>query len=192
MTIPIILASKSPRRKELLKQIGLSFLSETADVDERIHPKELPEAYVERIALEKAIVVKSRTNSGIIIAADTIVVYGNKILGKPADSQEAKKMLSNLSGKVHRVLTGLAIVNAENGKKITGHEETSVWFRTLTMDQVTSYVNTGESFDKAGAYGIQGKGALLVDRIEGCYFNVVGLPISLLDKLLLDFEVRLL
>jgi septum formation protein len=192
MTIPIILASNSPRRKELLNQVGLPFLTDAADVDERILPGELPEAYAERVALEKAMVVKRRTKDGIIIAADTVVVLGDAILGKPAGSLDAGHMLSMLSGKMHRVVTGLALVDAQKERKLTGHEVTRVWFRTLTAEQIASYVRTGEPLDKAGAYGIQGKGALLVERIEGCYFNVVGLPLSFLDKLLMNFGLRLL
>jgi septum formation protein len=191
MTTPIILASNSPRRKELLKQVGLAFLSDAANVDEHILPGEFPEMYAERVALEKAMAVKSRTKSGIIIGADTIVVLDNTILGKPVDHRDAEHMLSMLSGNMHRVITGLALVDAEKERKLTGHEVTRVWFHTLTRERILSYVRTGEPLDKAGAYGIQGKGALLVDRIDGCYFNVVGLPLSFLDKLLTNFGFRL-
>jgi septum formation protein len=192
MNTPIILASNSPRRRELLRQIGVVFSSDAADIDERVLPGEQPDVYAVRTALEKAQAVSARTGSGIVIAADTVVVLDGVIMGKPTDGREAERMLSMLSGKMHRVLTGLAIVDAGTGKTRTRVADTRVWFRPLTHDQITSYVGSGEPLDKAGAYGIQGKGALLIDRIEGCYFNVVGLPLSLLAEMLIDFGIRLL
>lgn len=191
MPLPLILASNSPRRKELLRQIGLDFTTDPADLDESMLPHEAPEAYAIRAALDKAQVVAQRTDAGIIIAADTIVVLDDLVLGKPIDSQDAIRMLSMLSGRMHHVITGLALVDAATGKTLTKSEETRVWFRPLTQDEIISYVNTKEPLDKAGAYGIQEKGALLVEKIEGCYFNVVGLPLALLAKMLESFDVRL-
>lgn len=185
----IILASNSPRRKDLLRQIGVDFRIDPADVDERILPQESPEVYAVRVALDKARVAAARTNTGIVIAADTIVVLNDEILGKPADKGDAQRMLMMLSGNVHRVITGLAIMDASTGKTLTRTSITRVWFRSLEPHEIASYVATGEPLDKAGAYGIQERGALLVDKIEGCYFNVVGLPLSLLDDLLRAFGV---
>jgi septum formation protein len=187
----IILASNSPRRRELLHQIGLSFTIDPTDVDEQARSGESPESYAVRVALDKARAAVSRVKSGIIIAADTIVVLGDDILGKPADSHDAERMLSLLSGRMHVVISGLAIVDAAEGKTATGTSLTRVWFRDLSRDEIASYVKSGEPLDKAGAYGIQGKGALLVKQIEGCYFNVVGLPLSLLGELLRNFDIRL-
>jgi septum formation protein len=173
-----------------LRQIGLSFVADPSDVDERVREGESPENYAIRVALDKARAAAARAGKGIIIAADTIVVLGESILGKPADSQDALRMLSLMSGKMHLVITGLAILDAAGGKTVTGTSITRVWFRDLSQHEIASYVKTGEPLDKAGAYGIQGKGALLVKRIEGCYFNVVGLPLSLLGELLKNFGIN--
>jgi septum formation protein len=192
MNKPIILASNSPRRRELLTQIGLDFTCDPADVDERILPDEGAEAYAVRVALDKARVAAGRAGDGIVIAADTIVVLGDAILGKPADARDAERMLGMLSGRMHRVISGLAIVDAKTGKTRSGAASTSVWFRDLTPARIRDYVLTGEPLDKAGAYGIQEKGALFVTKIEGCYFNVVGLPLSLLGEMLQAYGVNLL
>jgi MAF protein len=130
------------------------------------------------VALDKARVAAARAGEGVVIAADTIVVLGDTVLGKPADKRDAERMLAMLSGGMHRVITGLAVMDASTGKSLTAASVTRVWFRDLTRDEIVSYVNTGEPLDKAGAYGIQEKGAL-VEKIEGCYFNVVGLPLTL-------------
>ena len=187
----IILASASPRRRDLLQQIGLTFTIDSADVNETVLPGEAPEPYAVRVALDKARVTAAKTRSGIVIAADTIVVLDDLILGKPADSGEAGRMLSLLSGRRHSVITGLAVMDALSGMTRSAMSVTSVWFRQLSQSEIRSYVLSGEPLDKAGAYGIQEKGALLVDRIEGCYFNVVGLPLSLLGKMLPEFGVPL-
>lgn len=187
----IILASNSPRRKELLRQIGMSFKSDPADVDERILPGEGAEEYAVRVALDKACAAAERAGTGIIIAADTIVVLGTTVLGKPADARDAERMLGMLSGKMHTVITGLVVMDAETGGTQTRVAVTKVWFRNLTREEIVSYVATGEPLDKAGAYGIQERGALLVQKIEGCYFNVVGLPLSLLGEMLVDFGINL-
>ena len=192
MDKPVILASNSPRRKELLTQMGMNFTADPADVDERVLPGEGAEEYAVRVALDKARVAAARAGIGIIIAADTIVVLDDTILGKPADARDAERMLTMLSGRFHRVITGLTVMDAGTGMTRTCVAITSVWFRTLSLAEITSYISTGEPFDKAGAYGIQGKGALLVQKIEGCYFNVVGLPLSLLGEMLREFGVHLL
>ena len=173
----IILASNSPRRKELLRQIGMSFRSDPADVDERILPGEEADEYAVRVALDKASVAAERTGAGIIIAADTIVVLGTTVLGKPADAKDAERMLGMLSGKMHAVITGLVVMDAGTRKTQKRIAVTNVWFRNLTNDEIVSYVATGEPLDKAGAYGIQERGSLLVQKIEGSYLNFLGLPL---------------
>jgi len=191
MTQKIILASNSPRRKGLLTQIGLSFTVAPADVDESVLPGESPEAYAVRVALDKARIAAERAAEGIVIAADTIVVVGYIILGKPSGPADARRMLSMLSGRGHEVITGLAVVDAATGRFTVRTSATQVWFRELSDREIASYVATGEPLDKAGAYGIQERGALLVERIEGCYSNVVGLPLSLLGEMLREFGVSL-
>lgn len=175
-----------------MKQAGAEFTIDPADVDESALPGEDPEVYAVRVALDKARVAAGRTGRGIVIGADTIVVLDRTILGKPADARDAERMLSLLSGRQHTVITGLAIIDAETGKTQTSAATTSVWFRDLKRDEIAVYVRSGEPLDKAGAYGIQEKGGLLVRKIEGCYFNVVGLPLSLLGEMLGDFGAALL
>ncbi len=183
-TPSLILASHSPRRRELLRQIGIPFSVAPSNVDEGINPGEEAEAYATRVAREKARIAAARMRAGIVIAADTIVVLEDEILGKPADSRDAVRMLEKLSGRVHRVITALVLKDAVTGRELVRSAITRVWFRKLSQDDISSYVASGEPLDKAGAYGIQDRGALLVDRIEGCYFNVVGLPLSVLGTLL--------
>lgn len=188
----IILASNSPRRRELLYRLGISFTIDPADVDETVSPGEAVGSYAVRIALAKASTTAGRVEDGVVIGADTIVVLDANILGKPKDDKEALRMLHMLSGRMHRVITGLAVVDAGTGMVSTSLAETNVWFRQLSDDEIAAYVSSREPLDKAGAYGIQDKGALLVERIEGCYFNVVGLPLSLLYNILRDFGIDLL
>jgi septum formation protein len=188
---PIILASNSPRRRELLAQIGLTFTVAPADVDERLHPGEAPKDYAERLARDKARAAAERAREGIVIAADTIVVVGGTVLGKPANAEDARRMLKELSGREHEVVTALAVMDAATGRSSVRTSITRVWFRTLAEREIDAYVATREPLDKAGAYGIQERGALLVDRIEGCYSNVVGLPLSLLGEMLRNFGVIL-
>lgn len=187
----IILASNSPRRRELLTQVGLTFTVAPADADESVLPGEAPEAYAVRVALDKARIAAERAGEGIVIAADTIVVIGDSILGKPADVRDAERMLMSLAGKEHRVVTALAVIDSASSRRLTRISVTKVWFRDLTVREIAAYVATGEPMDKAGAYGIQERGALLVERIEGCYSNVVGLPLSLLGEMLREFGVYL-
>ncbi len=179
----LILASASPRRRELLEQIGVSFVIESSDVDEVVDAALPPEQQVQLLALQKAQAVAGKRKDGLVLGADTVVVNEGKLLGKPKDTAEAKAMLADLSGKWHQVMTAVALVDAANGADQkqnvwTSVEITNVKFRALTEDDIAAYVATGESMDKAGAYGIQGYGALLVERIEGCYNNVVGLPLQ--------------
>ena len=191
MEYTIILASNSPRRRELLTQIGLAFAVAPSDVDERLLPGEAPKDYAERLALEKARSASERAGQAIVIAADTIVVVDRTVLGKPSDADDARRMLMELSGREHEVVTALAVMDAATGRSSVRTSITRVWFRALTKREIDAYVATSEPLDKAGAYGIQERGALLVDRIEGCYSNVVGLPLSLLGEMLRDFGIIL-
>lgn len=176
----LILASKSPRRKELLSLITEDFEIKSADVDETLPDGILPDKAVEYLSKIKAIPFKNGTDT--IIGADTVVAIDNQILGKPTDRKHAFEMLKLLSGRYHSVYTGVTIISPES--TVTFSAETKVKFFDLSDEEINNYIATGECDDKAGAYGIQGKGSLLVERIEGDYFNVVGLPISLLNKLL--------
>lgn len=177
--LPIYLASKSPRRRKLLKQINLNFKSFTVDMEEKIKPGEKPSDSVKRLSKEKLEIARQKVNHGIIITADTIVVMNRKVIGKPKDKNEAKKFLKNLSGKVHAVYTGFSIYNSENKILITDYEKTFVEFRKLTAKEIDDYINSGSPMDKAGAYGIQDDfGAVFIKKINGCYYNVVGLPLT--------------
>jgi septum formation protein len=174
----LILASASPRRAELLRQIGVPFRRVVSGVDEDLQDPADPKEHVRVLSRRKAEDVAGRFNSGIVLGADTIVVLDEHILGKPADAREAQEMLAMLSGRTHQVYTGLTLVDAARGVSVSHVEVTEVTFRQLTGQEIAAYVATGEPLDKAGAYGIQGKGALLVRGIRGCYFNVVGLPLA--------------
>ena len=185
----IILASQSPRRRELLERMGVrDFRVVTPDIDEHMDRELPPEELVRRISLEKALAVQEQEgNTSIIIAADTVVALDGAVLGKPADELEAFKMLSTLSGCRHQVYTGVTVLRGE--ERYTVSEETTVTFRELSAEEIDRYIATGEPMDKAGAYGIQGYGALLVEGIEGDYFNVVGLPVCRLGRMLARFGV---
>lgn len=190
--VAIILASASPRRRELLTGIGLSFIVDPADVDETNETELDPVARALALASRKARRVSERRERGLVIGADTIVVIDGVILGKPSDAEEASAMLRRLSGRTHEVITAVAIVDAASGRMEAAHATTRVTFRPLSEGEIARYIATGEPFDKAGGYGIQGRGALLVERIEGCYPNVVGLPLVTLADLFTKFGVDLL
>lgn len=187
--LKIILASKSPRRKELLEQMGLKFSVRSKDVPE-LFTGETPEESVSELALKKALAVAKDLTNGLVIGADTVVVLEDRVLGKPESPLHAQEMLLALSGKKHQVLTGVAVVDVASGNYLCNWEMTDVFFRHLTNHTIESYVESKEPMDKAGAYGIQGKGGLLVSRIEGCYFNVVGLPIGKLAEMLEEFKIK--
>lgn len=183
----LILASKSPRRKELLSLITEDFIIKTADVDESLPDGISPDKAVEYLSLIKA--QPFENGSDTVIGADTVVAIDGKILGKPANEKDAFDMLSLLSSREHSVFTGVSVISP-NGKE-TFSVETRVKFFDLTKEEIEAYIKTGEPFDKAGAYGIQGKGSLLVEKIDGDYFNVVGLPVSSLSRALkkrIDFS----
>ncbi|MEG1427449.1 MAG: Maf family protein [Oscillospiraceae bacterium] len=173
----LILASASPRRRELLEKTGVQFAVRATDVDETINEPMAPEVYVQTLASRKAMAAVLGKDE-IVIGADTIVVFDNAIFGKPRDREDAAKMLAALSGKTHSVYTGVALRN--QGGCRTFYEETQVTFYPLTPDEIEWYIDTGEPLDKAGAYGIQGKGCRLVRGICGDYSNVVGLPVAAL------------
>jgi septum formation protein len=184
--LPIYLASKSPRRRKLLKQINLNFKSFTVDMEEKIKLGEKPSASVKRLSKEKLEIATQKVKHGIIITADTIVVLNKKVIGKPKDKQEAKRFLKNLSGKVHTVYTGFSIYNSENKMLLTDYEKTFVEFRKLTAKEIDDYIKSGSPMDKAGAYGIQDDfGAAFIKKINGCYYNVVGLPLTKVYQTLL-------
>ncbi|NLO89063.1 MAG: septum formation inhibitor Maf [Clostridia bacterium] len=187
--IQIILASASPRRAELLEKMGLKFIQRESTVLENAVEEESPEVFVKKLALLKAQEVASKFKKGIVIGADTVVVYKEKVLGKPRDFKEAVEMLKLLSGSIHRVISGVALVEAENGKFLVDSETTRVHFRNLSEREILKYVSTGEPMDKAGAYGIQGLGGILVKGLEGCYYNVVGLPLVKLFEMMKAFGI---
>lgn len=180
----IVLASNSPRRKELLERVGAEFTVDASSIEEVVRDHETPEQIAMGLALEKGLDVASRYGEGtLIIAADTIV-YNGRVMGKPADAEDAKVMLTELSGSLHQVYTGIAIIEAGTNNKIVDCECTDVKFKELSQDKIDNYIGSGEAFGKAGAYAIQGKGMTLVESICGDFFNVVGLPVSKLETLL--------
>lgn len=180
----IILASASPRRSELMTLAGFRFDVICADIDEIVPEKALPQEVVMSLALQKAQAVAKDHRKSAVVGSDTVVALDGKILGKPRSEKEAVEMLRSLSGRIHKVFTGVAIVC---GEKVTSFfEETEVEFYPLTDQEILDYIATGEPMDKAGAYGIQGRGAVLVKRINGDYFNVMGLPISKVYRELKD------
>ena len=178
----ILLASSSPRRIELLGQLGLDFTHVAPDVEEEESSLD-PVERVEGNARRKAMSVSAPDS--VVIGSDTVVELDGQILGKPSDEEEAKVMLASLSGCVHQVYSGLSLVF--KGKSVTRHACTKVWFRTLSDKVIDDYVESGEPLDKAGSYGIQDLGRVLVEKIEGSYSNVVGLPLELLEEMLLEF-----
>ncbi len=222
--INVVLASASPRRRELLNLIGIEHVVRPADIDESVREGESPIAYTERLSREKALAVASNLeglirsgsisavsgraineedveadididadinadiNGSLIVAADTTVVIDGDILGKPADTDEAVAMISRLSGRTHTVVTGIAC--SLNGNTVSAVETVEVTFRVLTVEEIHDYVETREPMDKAGAYGIQGYGATIVERIEGDYFSVMGLPLSRLILLMKELGVH--
>lgn len=185
----VVLASASPRRAALLGDLGWSFRIVPPDIDEVVSGGESPSGLVVRLADEKAECVCRKCPDALVISADTVVALGDLILGKPENAQDAARMLSMLSGKRHTVMTGVAL--RHRCVSVSGFESTDVFFRELSEQEIERYVRSGESLDKAGAYAIQGRGSLLVSSIEGCYFNVVGLPLFRLSRLLEEAGISL-
>jgi septum formation protein len=180
---PLVLASASPRRRELLAAAAVPFTVETADVDESVHPGEPPDAYVLRLAEAKARAVLERHPGAWVLGADTTVVVDGRILAKPDDAEDAARMLEELQGRAHDVLTGVALVSAGTSDVVV--DRTRVWFAPMTAAEIAGYVASGEPMDKAGAYGIQGLASRWITRVEGSYPNVVGLPVAVVYELLL-------
>lgn len=181
----IYLASRSPRRRKLLKQLGLNFKAFSVNSVEDFLDGEHPVECVKRIALEKMDIARQRVDNGILITADTIVVLGKKVIGKPTSKTDAIRILSMLSGKVHTVYTGFCVLNQKTNRIVVDYESTKVEFRQLKKDEIADYVEGGSPMDKAGGYGIQDDfGAVFVKRINGCYYNVVGLPLTKLYNVL--------
>ena len=188
----IVLASASPRRKQLLEQIGLRFEVEPSDYEEDIAPGSEPHEMAKKLSLGKARAAARKHRKALIIAADTFVVFGDRILGKPHSNAEAREMLRALNGQAHSVISGFTILDAETGQVVSRSVETRVHMKKLTLREIDGYVRSKEPLDKAGGYAIQGRGAVLVERIEGDYFNVVGLPLSALADALREFGIKVL
>jgi septum formation protein len=183
---PVVLASSSPRRRELLRLVGIEPEVLPADIDETLLPGEDPAAHAERLAREKAVAI--RRPDAVVIGSDTIVVVDGDVLGKPRDREHAAEMLRRLGGRSHVVMTGVAV--AWRGRIASGLEEVGVTFRSLDDDEIRRYIDTGEPMDKAGAYGIQGFGATIVDRVDGDYFAVMGLALNRLVRLCQGLGLR--
>ena len=184
----LVLASSSPRRAQILRDAGFDFTIQPANVDESLAPGESVEAYVARIAQAKAHAVAGRAladgTPAIVIAADTVVLAGKQILAKPKDAEDARRMLRLLNATTHEVLTGLFVIRAYDGISFAHLERTRVEFIRISDIDIDAYIQTKEPFDKAGAYGIQGIGGRFVRKVDGCYFNVMGLPLSRLWEIL--------
>jgi len=187
-----ILASASPRRRLLMENLGLVFQVIPPAIEENWDFNDLPPDLVMRLARDKARSVSLEHEKATILAADTIVVKDGHILGKPHNFHEACNMLSQLSGSEHVVITGICLLNRASDLELVEYETTKVFFRELSSQEIVRYVSSGEPFDKAGGYGIQGRGALLVSGIEGCYYNVVGLPLAKLQTMLKSVGISLL
>ncbi len=188
----IILASASPRRREILENVNLKFTVQSSQIEEVILDNEDPKDLVMRLAFEKCIDVAKKNRNALVIGADTIVVLDNNILGKPKDEDHAYEMIKSLSNKKHQVITGISLINLSLNKKVIDYVVSEVTFKDLSEETIRDYIKTKESLDKAGAYGIQGYGGLLVDSIKGDYFNIVGLPVSRISDLLkYNFNVNL-
>jgi len=190
--LTLVLASGSPRRRELLERLGIVPLIEPADLDESVRPGEQPAAYVERLAREKA---ATALRSGVVvIAADTAVVRDNEILGKPTDQSDTIRMLTSMSGRSHQAVTGVTVSLVELGEPriVAGVETTIVSMEELSAERIAWYADSGEPDDKAGAYGLQGAASLFADRIEGSVTIVIGLPLALLDELFVELDLNLL
>jgi len=176
-SVPLILASRSPRRAELLEKMGFSFDVRVGNVSEKLDHSLDPEEQVMELSVQKAEAVLDKVNDGLIIGADTIVYLDGHILGKPGDKKEAVSMLERLSGKAHQVFTGFTLIQV-GGKRYSDVEKTTVFFRELENWEIEAYAETGGPLDKAGGYGIQDQSGLFVERIEGCFYNVVGFPLT--------------
>ena len=188
----IILASQSPRRRDLLKQIGLEFEIDPSNYEEDMTLDMEPRKLAEDLSLGKTKDVAQRHKDSIIISADTIIAVDNEVFGKPKTPEKAKYMLQKLSGRAHSVITGFTIINTEINKQISKSVETKVYFKNISEEEMDAYIATGEPLDKGGGYAIQGMAALFVEKIEGDYFNIVGLPIIAIVDELKNFGIKIL
>lgn len=188
----IILASTSPRRKQLLKQLGIEFEVVPSEVVEKFNPRLKPRHQVEELALQKAESVAAKYEDAIIIGADTVVALGDEVIGKPTDENDAKRMLKKLRGRQHSIVTGFVLIDTAAKRTLIKSVETKVWFRKLTPKEIANYIEKEKPFDKAGAYAIQDLGALFVEKIEGDYFGAVGLPLYTLAKELNKLGIEIL
>lgn len=188
----IILASASPRRKELLERIGLKFEVEPSNYEENIGSELGPHELAKSLSLKKAKIVAQNHKNTLVIAADTFIVFESRILGKPRTETEAKEMLETMNGKPHSVITGFTIIDTDSNKALSRSVETKVHLRKLSSNEMDAYVRSKEPLDKAGGYAIQGLGSVIVEKIEGDYFNVIGLPLSALTESLKEFGVHIL
>jgi len=186
----IVLASASPRRRELLGLLGLDFVIEDSGVPEETDPAESPAESAVRLARQKAETVASRFADALVLGADTVVVAGREILGKPVDPEDARRMLQLLRNRWHFVITGVALIDSGNGRQEARFVETGVQMADYSDADIEKYIRTGEPFDKAGSYAVQGLGGRLVARVEGCYTNVVGLPVCEVAEMLHEFGVK--
>lgn len=188
----IILASASPRRKQLLKQLGLEFKVIPSEIEEKLNPRWQPRKQVESLAEQKAQDVAAKQKNAIVIGVDTMVSYNNEVIGKPKDEKDAKFILKRLSGKKQTVITAFTIIDTLAKKSVTKSVETDVWFRKISESEIRSYVAKDKPFDKAGAYGMQSLGAVFVEKVEGDFLSAVGLPLFALAKELKKFGVNVL
>ena len=188
----IILASSSDRRKELLTRLGINYTAMPSRIDEDSFDHENPEKLVQELSLAKASKVAGLVENALIIAADTVVAHQNKILGKPKDEEDAQRMLKLIENKQHEVYTGLALISADDEMHFLDYDVTEVYMRKIEKDEIERYIKTGEPMDKAGAYGIQGKGGIFVKKIIGSYFTVMGMPIHMLSMALKSFSIEII
>lgn len=191
----IILASNSPRRKEILSQLNMKFEVVPSNFEETLvdmEPRELAEHFAQMKALEVFERLRNDMSEETYIIGSDTIVYCEKVMGKPASDEDAYQMLKNLSNKDHQVISGISVVKVSTGQVVTTHECTRVWIRELEDREIMNYIASGEPMDKAGAYAIQGIGSLFVEKIQGCYFNVVGLPVNKLFKIMKEFGLDLI
>jgi septum formation protein len=188
----IILASASPRRKQLLKQLGLEFKIIPSEIEEKLNPRWQPRKQVEVLSEQKAQAVATKHKNAIVIGVDTMVAYNNEVIGKPKDEKDAKMILKKLSGKQQLVITAFTIIDMTARKSVTKSVETKVWFRRISEPEIRSYIAKEKPYDKAGAYGMQTLGAVFVEKVEGDFLSAVGLPLFTLAKELKKFGVDVL
>lgn len=188
----IVLASSSNRRKELLTRLGIKYTSMPSKIDEDGYDYEHPEKLVQELSLAKASNVANVVEDALIIAADTVVAHDNKVLGKPKDEEDAKRMLQLLENDKHEVFTGLALISANDEMHFLDYDVTEVFMRKVEEEEIERYIKTGEPMDKAGSYGIQGKGGIFVNKIIGSYFTVMGLPVHMLSMALKSFSIEII